>query len=89
MDHPESIPVDTHVWQIALRDYGFSKKGKTLNSKLYLEVGDHFRTLFGDYSGWAHSVSVEFVYKWILMLMNDVGFIYGRSKFIPGRKANR
>ena len=63
MDHPESIPVDTHVWQIALRDYGFSKKGKTLNSKLYLEVGNHFRLLFGDYSGWAHSVSVEFVYK--------------------------
>ncbi|KAI8884732.1 DNA glycosylase [Backusella circina FSU 941] len=56
MDHPESIPVDTHVWQIALRDYGFNKKGKALNSKLYLEIGDHFRLLFGDYSGWAHSV---------------------------------
>ncbi|OBZ87276.1 N-glycosylase/DNA lyase [Choanephora cucurbitarum] len=57
LDHSESIPVDTHVWQIALRDYGFkSKKVKTLNQKLYVEVGDHFRVLFGDYSGWAHSV---------------------------------
>ncbi|CAO3655582.1 unnamed protein product [Mucor fragilis] len=58
LDQTESIPVDTHVWQIALRDYGFStkKRGKTLDSKLYLQVGDHFRTLFGEYSGWAHSV---------------------------------
>jgi hypothetical protein len=57
LDHSESIPVDTHVWQIALRDYGFSKKAKTLNSQLYMQVADHFRLLFGDYSGWAHSVS--------------------------------
>ncbi|KAF7724423.1 8-oxoguanine glycosylase ogg1 [Apophysomyces ossiformis] len=58
LDHAEAIPVDTHVWQIALRDYGFSKKqqNKTLTSKLYDEVGNHFRTLFGPYSGWAHSV---------------------------------
>ncbi|KAL9559785.1 hypothetical protein MBANPS3_000260 [Mucor bainieri] len=58
LDQTESIPVDTHVWQIALRDYGFNskKRGKTLDSKLYLQVGDHFRTLFGEYSGWAHSV---------------------------------
>ncbi|KAG2223738.1 hypothetical protein INT45_003462 [Circinella minor] len=56
LDHPEAIPVDTHVWQIALRDYGFGKKGKTLTPKLYDQVGDHFRQLFGEYSGWAHSV---------------------------------
>ncbi|KAI8056287.1 DNA glycosylase [Gilbertella persicaria] len=56
LDHSESIPVDTHVWQIALRDYGFKNKAKTLNQKLYVEVGNHFRVLFGDYSGWAHSV---------------------------------
>ncbi|CAO3696829.1 unnamed protein product [Rhizopus microsporus] len=56
LDHPESIPVDTHVWQIAQRSYGFNKKGKSLTSKLYVEVGNHFRLLFGEYSGWAHSV---------------------------------
>jgi N-glycosylase/DNA lyase len=56
LDHSESIPVDTHVWQIALRDYGFNKKAKTLNSQLYVQVADHLRLLFGDYSGWAHSV---------------------------------
>jgi N-glycosylase/DNA lyase len=58
LDHSESIPVDTHIWKIALRDYGFNKRGKSLTAKLYIEVGDHFRLLFGDYSGWAHSVSI-------------------------------
>ncbi|KAI9322157.1 n-glycosylase/DNA lyase-like protein [Dichotomocladium elegans] len=57
LDHAETIPVDTHVWQIALRDYGFAKKGgKTLTAKMYDEVADHFRGIFGEYSGWAHSV---------------------------------
>ncbi|KAI8388243.1 DNA glycosylase [Radiomyces spectabilis] len=56
MDHAEAIPVDTHVWQIASKHYGFNRKGKTLTTKLYDEVGDHFRLLFGTYSGWAHSV---------------------------------
>jgi N-glycosylase/DNA lyase len=58
MDHAEAIPVDTHVWQIASRDYGFGKKqNKTLTTLLYNEIGGHFRTLFGQHSGWAHSVS--------------------------------
>ncbi|CAJ0753555.1 14035_t:CDS:2, partial [Entrophospora sp. SA101] len=57
LDKHNSIPVDTHVWQIAKRDYGFaSKTSKNLTNRLYELVGDHFRNLFGDYSGWAHSV---------------------------------
>jgi N-glycosylase/DNA lyase len=53
----ESVPVDTHVWQIAQRDYKFGKtKAKTFNKAMYDAVGDHFRTLWGPYAGWAHSV---------------------------------
>lgn len=53
----ESVPVDTHVWQIAQRDYKFgTKKGKTFNKDMYVAVGDHFRSLWGKYAGWAHSV---------------------------------
>lgn len=64
LDHPEAIPVDTHVWQIALRDYGFGKKQssakttKTMTNKMYKEIADYFREIFGEYAGWAHSVSV-------------------------------
>ncbi|GAB0132867.1 hypothetical protein EsDP_00001289 [Epichloe bromicola] len=53
----ESVPVDTHVWQIAQRDYKFGKtKAKTFNKVMYDAVGDHFRKIWGDYAGWAHSV---------------------------------
>ncbi|KXH31830.1 8-oxoguanine DNA-glycosylase [Colletotrichum salicis] len=53
----EAVPVDTHVWQIAQRDYKFGKtKIKTFNKAMYDAVGDHFRELWGKYAGWAHSV---------------------------------
>lgn len=53
----ESVPVDTHVWQIAQRDYKFGKgKHKSLTKITYDAVGDHFRALWGREAGWAHSV---------------------------------
>ena len=32
------------------------KNYKSVTDKVYKEIGDHFRGLYGDYSGWAHSV---------------------------------
>ncbi|KAK2765505.1 8-oxoguanine glycosylase ogg1 [Arachnomyces sp. PD_36] len=53
----EAVPVDTHVWQIAQRDYKFSKgKHKSLTKPTYDAIGDHFRNLWGKHAGWAHSV---------------------------------
>jgi N-glycosylase/DNA lyase len=53
----ESVPVDTHVWQIAQRDYKFGKgKHKSLTKATYDAIGDHFRALWGKEAGWAHSV---------------------------------
>jgi N-glycosylase/DNA lyase len=53
----EAVPVDTHVWQIAQRDYMFGKgKHKSLTKATYDAVGDHFRQLWGKEAGWAHSV---------------------------------
>lgn len=56
----ESVPIDTHVWQIAQRDYNFGGKGgaktKTLNKAMYEAVGDHFRKTWGPQAGWAQSV---------------------------------
>ena len=41
LDKLEAVPVDTHVWQIAVRDYGLKNilKGKTMTSKAYQQVG--------------------------------------------------
>lgn len=53
----EAVPVDTHIWQIAQRDYKFGKgKHKSLTKVTYDAVGDYFRDLWGKEAGWAHSV---------------------------------
>ncbi|KAL6703746.1 8-oxoguanine glycosylase ogg1 [Coniothyrium glycines] len=53
----ESVPVDTHVWQIAQRDYKFGKgKHSSLTAAMYTNVANHFRKLWGKEAGWAHSV---------------------------------
>jgi N-glycosylase/DNA lyase len=53
----EVVPVDTHVWQIAQRDYKFGKsKHTSLTKQTYDAIGNHFRTLWGQEAGWAHSV---------------------------------
>lgn len=54
----EAVPVDTHVWQIAQRDYNFGKgsKTKTFTKTMYDAVGDHFRKIWGPQAGWAQSV---------------------------------
>ncbi|KAL8734176.1 MAG: hypothetical protein Q9166_001661 [cf. Caloplaca sp. 2 TL-2023] len=53
----EAVPVDTHVWQIAQRDYKFGKgKHNSLTKATYDAVGNRFRSLWGKEAGWAHSV---------------------------------
>ena len=40
LDKMEAVPVDTHVWQIAVRDYSFKAGGrKTLTGRMYQEIG--------------------------------------------------
>ena len=53
----EAVPVDTHVWQIAQREYRFGKgKHSSLTKATYDAVGDKFRSMWGKEAGWAHSV---------------------------------
>lgn len=58
LDKCEAVPVDTHVWQIAKRDYKYNPANgqKTLTEKVHRDIGDFFRKLWGPYAGWAHSV---------------------------------
>ncbi|XP_018114648.1 N-glycosylase/DNA lyase isoform X2 [Xenopus laevis] len=58
LDKSEAVPVDTHVLQIAKRDYVPQLGGcnKSLTDRVYRETGDFFRNLWGPYAGWAQSV---------------------------------
>ena len=55
-DQPGAVPVDTHMFNIAKQYLPHLNKTKTVTDRVYLEIGDHFRTLYGDHAGWAHPV---------------------------------
>ncbi|XP_016891705.1 N-glycosylase/DNA lyase isoform X2 [Cynoglossus semilaevis] len=44
LDKAEAVPVDTHVWQIAKRDYQFASSGrqKSITDKLHRDIGRWF-----------------------------------------------
>jgi len=59
----EAIPVDVHVWNIAIRDYDVDGKlaaasstANGLTPTTYRLVGDLFRSRFPNKAGWAHSL---------------------------------
>ncbi|XP_069690004.1 N-glycosylase/DNA lyase isoform X2 [Periplaneta americana] len=57
LGHLEAIPVDTHIYQVAVQRYLPHLKGrKTITDKIYNEIGDHFRSLYGLLAGWAHTI---------------------------------
>lgn len=56
LDKPQAIPVDRHVWQIALRYYLPNLQYRSLTKHAYQMVGDCFRERFGAHAGWAHNV---------------------------------
>ena len=57
LDKPSSIPVDTHMFQIAAKKYlPHLRERKSVTDKVYAEIADHWRGLYGEYAGWTHSV---------------------------------
>ncbi len=53
LDKDESVPVDTHVRQIATELYLPDIRTKTLTTNSYNRIANHFRKLFGPHAGWA------------------------------------
>ncbi|KAK6620781.1 hypothetical protein RUM43_011076 [Polyplax serrata] len=57
LGHMESVPVDTHIFKVASDIYlPHLKKYKNMTDKIYNEIGDHFRSLHGEYAGWANTI---------------------------------
>ncbi|XP_008195576.2 N-glycosylase/DNA lyase isoform X1 [Tribolium castaneum] len=58
LGHLGTIPIDTHVYQIARKFYmPHLPKRKKVTATIYKDIGDHFRELYGPLAGWAHTVS--------------------------------
>lgn len=56
LDKMEAIPVDTHVKQIAERDYSLHFATKSCTDAVYNKIGEFFRNLWGPHAGWAQCV---------------------------------
>ncbi|KAH3685362.1 hypothetical protein WICPIJ_003647 [Wickerhamomyces pijperi] len=56
LDKPATIPVDTHVFQIAKRDYKMKLKGEAVNKGNYGVIAQNFQEKWGEYAGWAQTV---------------------------------
>lgn len=56
LNHLEAIPVDTHVLKIATDHYlPNARQTKSMTPKLYNEIGDAFREVYGTKAGWAQT----------------------------------
>lgn len=57
LSHLQAIPVDTHVFKIAVEHYlPALRAAKSVTPKIYAEIGDTFRTVYGPLAGWAQTV---------------------------------
>ena len=51
------VPVDTHVYQIAVRDYGLKgSKDANVSKNTYNKVREKLQGVWGEKAGWAHQV---------------------------------
>lgn len=55
LDKLEAVPIDTHMLKLMRTRYRVSI-GKSLTDKVYREMGDRLRAIYGPMAGWAHSV---------------------------------
>ena len=55
LDKHAAVPVDTHVWQLAVEHYTPDLQGKSLTPRIMDEVEDAIVSVFGEYAGWAHN----------------------------------
>lgn len=46
LNKTEAVPIDTHVRQIAIRDYNYQMKSKSLTKNAYEELGIMYYHLF-------------------------------------------
>ena len=53
-DYGESVPIDTHIWQVMTRLYFPQWVDTSLTDKKYETVAEYFRNRFGKHAGAAH-----------------------------------
>jgi len=57
LGYAQAIPIDTHIHNVGKEYLPHLKKYKSLTDNVYTEISDYFRNMYGDYAGWAQTVS--------------------------------
>lgn len=56
LNHLSAVPVDTHIIQMAKHYLPEVANIKSMTPALYRKIGNEFRRVYGDHSGWAQTV---------------------------------
>uniref|UniRef100_A0A1A9VEL7 N-glycosylase/DNA lyase n=1 Tax=Glossina austeni TaxID=7395 RepID=A0A1A9VEL7_GLOAU len=57
LNHMGSVPIDTHIFKIAQRIYlPELVNAKSVTPKIYDQIAEHFRRVYGEYAGWAQAI---------------------------------
>jgi N-glycosylase/DNA lyase len=56
LDKSHVVPVDTHVWKLAVDYMPHLADSKSLTPRVYNSVLEHFEDKFGSHAGWAHQI---------------------------------
>ncbi|XP_059222967.1 N-glycosylase/DNA lyase isoform X1 [Stomoxys calcitrans] len=57
LNHLESVPIDTHIFKIAQSVYMPQLRAvKAVTPKIYEEIAEKFRQIYGAYAGWTQAV---------------------------------
>ncbi|XP_046803540.1 N-glycosylase/DNA lyase isoform X2 [Lucilia cuprina] len=57
LGHLQSVPIDTHIFKIAQSVYMPRLSGvKAVTPKIYEEIAEHFREVYGPFAGWTQAV---------------------------------
>ncbi|XP_050331309.1 N-glycosylase/DNA lyase [Bactrocera neohumeralis] len=58
LGHLEAVPIDTHIYKVAQTVYMPEQLAtvKTVTPRIYEEIANHLRNIYGPYAGWAQAV---------------------------------
>ncbi|CAN4081330.1 unnamed protein product [Withania somnifera] len=83
LDQHHAIPVDTHVWKIAIRYLLPELAGTSLTPKLGNRVADAFVRTYGKYAGWAQTL------LFIAELPSQKALLYSTEEMSPNSRKRK
>ncbi|XP_037956139.1 N-glycosylase/DNA lyase-like isoform X1 [Teleopsis dalmanni] len=57
LNHLEAVPIDVHMFKTAKTSYmPHLSTSKTMTTKIYNDIANHYRSIYGPFAGWAQAV---------------------------------